>query len=158
MNGMEFIVEHEQRIRRMIRVACRGNRAMLDDLWDEAMDRVPRLVDTLWDGERPLTPYVMHSLRWYIYKRIRALKNAPEPLLDETPVDDRCDEDTHDESEEVYNILSHVSAYDSMLIRMRVIEGMSFEKMGRKLGLLQPTVRKRFLAALNRLREAYVQS
>jgi len=157
MNGLEWLAENEDLVRGLTRNSCRGRADLMPMLWDEAVDRIGRLVEVTYEPEKgDLQAYVMVSLRWYFFKRMsKAYNESLVPLEDEFElVDPRDDESTHDSQERVEYILSHVDEDDQALLRMHLVEGLSFEAISRRTGFLRPTIYKRYRAALARLKEA----
>ena len=156
MTGFEFLVQWERAVRGLAAKSCRGRYGLMEELWDEAVDRVPHIVEELYDESAgPLYPYVMANLRWYFFKRMnRMLRGYIEPLPEEELADHRDDCGTYISEEWVQYIMSDLDEDEIELLDLRLFQGKSFETISRRLGVLRPTVYKRYNKIIERLRRA----
>lgn len=153
MDGLVWLSDNRARVLKLAVLACRGRFDKIEMLWDVAVDRVPRMVEVLWDGERDLWLYVRSNLRWYFFKAMNAAYVHSNVPLTMDPADEFDFVSRHAGEEWVQYIIGRLSPEDAELIRLKVFEGLTFEAISFKLGLLKPTVYKRYQAALARVRE-----
>lgn len=102
-----------------------------EEMWDEVIDRLPRLFE-LWTPEKgPLYPYVKRNLRWYMYKRVGLLRKRVMAHLEADPVY----HDRRDACDAVQSLLSGLTEVDKKLILLHDILGYTFTEMGDMLGM-----------------------
>jgi DNA-directed RNA polymerase specialized sigma24 family protein len=151
ITGFEFLVKYEAQIRHLAVQSCRQRYDLIDELWAEAVDRTPRIVEILWDGQRDLWTYVRGNLRWYFFKKLNANMSRyekQEPLY-ERGVSPDSDRETTDQ---VHTIMARLSCYDQRLLQMHDGEGRSFGDMAIILGIAKGTVHSRYHTALKHAR------
>jgi RNA polymerase sigma factor (sigma-70 family) len=152
-DGLRWLAEHEPEVRRLAKRSCRGRYDLVDDLWEEAIDRVPRMVDDLWDGERPVYPYVMANLRMYFWKWMNAQMDRHEmtcPLPDDLAAPQpSVDPDVR---EQVQAILEQLDPYDAALLSLCKLAGLTFEEIGHTMGVSKGTAWNHYQNALTAAR------
>jgi RNA polymerase sigma factor (sigma-70 family) len=149
----EWLIANETAVNGLIRKSCRGAYHLQDELLEEVYDRVVRVYETHDPRfDVPVTPYVMRSLRWYLWKWMNKnyLQLSTQPLPEDKPAPDELGKLEH--IDEVQYILSRLDRHDRHLLALKHLAGMTFEQMGEALGVTKVTARKHYLRALREAR------
>lgn len=157
LNGLEWLVENEEYIRWVCRIAARsykGRDYIIDDLWDVAVDKVQRLHETFDPlAGASLKTYIHRSLRWYMWKWIVKKEKHDQK---HTPIDlERAyiEIDNLESKDEVYYLLSELTEQERELLVMHHVYEWTFGEMGDALGCSTSSARNYYYAALERSRE-----
>lgn len=150
MKDFQFLVDNEKLIRRLCKYISYDRE---DELWDVAVDKVPRIVE-LFDPSRGLTlrGWVMNSLRRYLWKWMRKEGKRQarlEPLYDEHGTEATFELDDKDV---VYSVMEKLSPYDRQLLTLHLVAGKSFQEIADMLGCAVGTAHGHYSAALRRAR------
>jgi RNA polymerase sigma factor (sigma-70 family) len=150
----EWFIENEALILKIVRVSCRGRADLQDELYEQCLDRFPRLWE-LYDPNKgaKLSTYVYRSLRFYLWKWMNA--NAArldrfEALELDIEKEHSFDFDTH---ERVQSILEKLPKFERDILIMRHFKAMTYERMGEVLGVCKSTARNYVLTAEAKARE-----
>lgn len=149
----DFILQYEPGLRALCRKACRGREDVLDELWEECLDRVPRIIET-WDPDYGvgLWTYLARSLRLYLWKWMNAnmRRMARHESIKGSQGSYSPDHSKLVLSDEVQYYLQGLSDWDRWLLTTYYAEGYTFDEMGSVLNVTKGTVRLYVQAALAR--------
>lgn len=148
MTAWEFYIRHERRITCLIRKYAGKNDNLFDELWDEVIDRLPRIIELHADlsPEHQLA-ITMRNLAWYLWKRRNAL--AKQEAFEQTIQSYNVDLDSRIEVE---SILSDLSEEDAFILQCKDMYSLTFEEIGDALGISKSTARNRYNEALSNAR------
>lgn len=162
MTGWQFLEENEMKIRALARKMAHGNTHLTDELFDVAVDRLPRIVEDLWDKERDLSRYAMYNLRMYMMKmRNRRYREVHRDI-------ELCEDPSEPTPEQEIDVgpamavMSLLSRKDRQLLVLKHCDGLTFGEISRELGVAKGTAVRyyqralasaQYVAALTRTRE-----
>ncbi|MEM7163859.1 MAG: RNA polymerase sigma factor [Planctomycetota bacterium] len=140
------------------RYACSvsGSAASADDLLQEAFLGLLRNIDRI-DETRPLLPYLLQSVKHRHVDRLRSFEERRRPL----PATDRTT-DPEEVTSQMERDESRVIVSDAIaalaepqgeVVRLKVYGGLTYDAIAAQLAVPAATIRNRYRAALNHLRQ-----
>lgn len=158
----EWILEHEDMIRGMLRRACRGRYDLLDDLWSDVVvtrcEAIMLTYNSNHTSHASLKTHMMVNLQRYTWKwmntlgrpyRERGYERVPEYF--DVAITESLKLDNVDE---VKTIMVQLDEYDRRLLEMKHIHDMTFLEMADVIGVsAKTTARNHYRVALARAQE-----
>lgn len=155
----DFIIEHEQTLRGILRNCCRKQFHLLDELWsDVVLECVPRAFRTYDPNKGELLIHVYHTVEWYVTKWFtkQFARVEREPLLSDfslggyshrdynARVRDECIDQrlgSVADRETVQTILGKLNEYDRTLLHLHYVLGWTYVAIAEHIGCAEKTIR-----------------
>lgn len=151
----EIYREHKDAVYRYA-CALTGRSTEAEDLLQEAFLGLLRNVDRVSQRE-PLLPYLLRAVKHRHIDRLRSFSGRQRTLPEREPPDPResLDEATsrNERIESVAAAIAELPEPQGEVVRLRTYAGLSYEDIAAMLSVPRDTVRSRYRAALERLRE-----
>jgi RNA polymerase sigma factor (sigma-70 family) len=143
----DFLLQNEQYIRRQAMHAANNDPQLADELYSEAINVMPGIVER-WDGATTsLRTWAMLNIKWTWYKYKTRMRRYL-PLLDgEEPFKEAA----HDELESLELVQKALQSLDDecrYIVIARYYQGKTFQSIADELGVSKGTVINRHYAAL----------
>ncbi len=132
-----------------------GSVADADDLLQEAFMGLLRNIDRV-DGARPVLPYLLKSVRNRHVDRLRSFAERRQPLPDDPVSASPGAAAVLEKGEQRGQVLAAVGALSEAqaeVVRLRLYGELSYDSIAEQLRVPAATIRNRYRAALERLRE-----
>ena len=138
------------------RYACSVSRsaADADDLLQEAFLGLLRNLERI-DETQPLLPYLLRSVRNRHVDRVRSFEERRQPLpVEPVPAAEPADSVERQESIAVVcDAIEALAEAQGEVVRLKLYGGLTYDAIASQLAVPTATIRNRYRAAINRLRQ-----
>lgn len=150
------LIELEPKLRRLCkRVAPYSRREdrlqLLDDLWDVCVDVVPSIIER-YNDHGTLDGWIFHCTRMYL---LQSMRYRPADTLENSS---EFVEAIHDSGVESHTTITDgllsLHPYDAWLLKVRNIDGLTFDEMAIQAGVHVQTIKRHYDKAVEFARES----
>lgn len=166
----KFVIDNERGMRSLCGKHSKGNSEVADDLFSLCIERMPGIFGTYDESKSAIRTHVFTALNFYCAKWISGRDNKHTGRMEVslsdlaiTPWNNKTNQQIafdiearvnldFDKADEVNHILSSLDKYDSLLLMMKHIQGLTFEEIAEVTEQTKGTTRNHYLAAMARAR------